>query len=73
MLSLRQLCEITIIISNFTKEETEAQSGTVVGLSYTAGNKVRAGLFTAWFSTNGSKTVQTVDSLAPEILDLGAF
>ena len=73
MLSLRQLCEITIIISNFTKEETEAQSGTVVGLSYTAGNKVRAGLFTAWFNTNGSKTVQSVDSLAPEILDLGAF
>lgn len=46
MLSLRQLCDISIIISNFTKEEPEAQSGTVVGLSHTAGNKVRAGLFT---------------------------
>lgn len=63
--------EISIIISNFTKEETEAQRGIVVGPGHTARKKVSPGLFPAWFSTSGSKTVQSVDSLAPEILDLG--
>lgn len=64
--------EISVNISNFTKEETEAQRGIVVGLSHTAREKISTGLYTAWFSsTSRSKTVQSVDSLAPKILDLG--
>ena len=46
MLSLQQGCEISIIIRNFIKVETEAQRGTVMGLSHTATKEVNPALFT---------------------------
>ena len=67
MLSLQQGCEISIIIRNFIKVETEAQRGTVMGLSHTATKEVNPALFTMWSSTNRYKTVESVDSLAPRI------